>query len=193
MHIKIISTFAFAALGAIAQHTGHLGDAEEVLNNPAGAKYVATFDRSDGCSVTGKVVATSGAGGKGVDFKLLVMNLPQSMGPFAFHLHDQPVPSDGNCTNTLGHLDPYQRGQTPPCDMEMPQTCEVGDLSGKHNKLEGPTATMRFNDKYAALVPGIGAFFGNRSIVIHASDSSRIACANFTKTMMSWPGSELGS
>ncbi|RYP50978.1 hypothetical protein DL769_010876 [Monosporascus sp. CRB-8-3] len=193
MQITIIVTLALTAVGAIAQHTGKLGDAEEVVNNPACAKYVAIFERSDGFSVTGKIVATSGAGGKGVDFNLRVMNLPRGMGPFAFHLHDQPVPSDGNCTGTLAHLDPYQRGQTPPCDMEMPQTCEVGDLSGKHGKLEGPRATMRFNDKYAALLPGIGAFFGNRSIVIHASDSSRIACANFTEAMVSESGSELGS
>ena len=28
-----------------------------------------------------------------------------------YHLHDAPVPSDGNCTGTLAHLDPYQRGE----------------------------------------------------------------------------------
>jgi len=33
---------------------------------------------------------------------------------------------------------------------------------------------------YASLVPGIGAFFGNRSIVIHDANSMRLACANFT-------------
>lgn len=37
----------------------------------------------------------------------------------------------------------------------------------------------RFTDEFASLKPGIGAFFGNRSIVIHKADKSRIACANF--------------
>jgi hypothetical protein len=83
--------------------------------------------------------------------------------------------------------------------MSMPQTCEVGDLSGKHGKIEGMRASKKyvqraqlvcrvanlsfgdsFMDVYAALVPGIGAFFGNRSIVIHSSNSTRLACANFT-------------
>jgi hypothetical protein len=50
---------------------------------------------------------------------------------------------DGNCTGTLAHLDPYKRGQTPACDMTMLQTCEVGDLSGKYGKLEGPMASKR--------------------------------------------------
>ena len=25
--------------------------------------------------------------------------------PLVYHIHDQPVPSDGNCTGTLAHLD----------------------------------------------------------------------------------------
>lgn len=57
-----------------------------------------------------------------------------------YHLHDQPVPPDGNCSSTLAHLDLYQRGQATACDMAAPETCEVGDLSGKHGKIDGPSA-----------------------------------------------------
>ena len=39
---------------------------------------------------------------------------------------------------------------------------------------------FRYLDKYAALVPGIGAFFGNRSIVFHYANKTRISCANFS-------------
>lgn len=46
------------------------------------------------------------------------------------------------------------------------------------------TPRFSFMDKYAALVPGVGAFFGNRSIVIHSANSTRIACANFTMVDM---------
>jgi hypothetical protein len=44
-----------------------------------------------------------------------------------------------------------------------------------------------FVDQYAALVPGIGSFFGNRSIVIHYANSTRLACANFTMADMGMP------
>lgn len=41
------------------------------------------------------------------------------------------------------------------------------------------TFTASYVDLYASTQEGIGAFFGNRSIVVHAADKSRIACANF--------------
>ena len=56
-------------------------------------------------------------------------------GPFGYHIHDQPVPESGDCAATLAHLDPYRRGQAVPCNSTEPQTCEVGDLSGKHGKI----------------------------------------------------------
>lgn len=28
-----------------------------------------------------------------------------------YHLHAAPVPADGNCTGTLGHVDPFIRGE----------------------------------------------------------------------------------
>ena len=118
-----------------------------------------------------------------------------------YHIHAAPVPADGNCTGTLAHLDPYIRGevsppfsptkqphlthsQTPACDPKLPQTCQVGDLSGKHGSINTTTVgdhyTANYVDNYPATVPGIGAFFGNRSIVIHFANKTRITCANFT-------------
>ena len=52
-----------------------------------------------------------------------------------YHIHDQPVPADGNCTATAAHLDPYLRGEIPPCDNTHPETCQVGDLTGKHGNV----------------------------------------------------------
>lgn len=96
-----------------------------------------------------------------------------------YHLHDSPV-EDGDCATTLAHLDPFIRGENPGCDADAPQTCEVGDLSGKHGKI--PTSDpfeATFNDPYATLKEGLGAFFGNRSLVLHFANKTRISCANF--------------
>lgn len=100
-----------------------------------------------------------------------------------YHIHDQPVPSNGNCTATLAHLDPYQRGETPACDPTFPETCQVGDLAGKHGKVEltngSSTFTATYTDNFASTLEGIGAFFGNRSFVFHFANTTRITCANF--------------
>ena len=179
MHAQYFVAALVAATGSIAQETGKLGDAKAIMNNPRGAKYMAMFPKMAGVPVSGMVTAMSGPNGKGVKFDLKLEGLPMGMGPYAFHLHDQPVPANGSCAATLAHLDPYQRGQATPCNMSMPATCEVGDLSGKHGKIDGMMVMKNFTDMYASLVPGIGAFFGNRSIVIHYPNSTRLACANF--------------
>jgi hypothetical protein len=100
-----------------------------------------------------------------------------------YHIHDQPVPANGNCTATLAHQDPYIRGEDPICDPSRPATCQVGDLSGKYGEISGLTPeqhwTQTYNDLYASTKPGLGSFFGNRSIVVHFKNKTRIACANF--------------
>ena len=48
-----------------------------------------------------------------------------------YHIHEKPVPADGNCTGTGAHLDPYKRGEVPPCDPTDKSSCQTGDLSGK--------------------------------------------------------------
>lgn len=55
-----------------------------------------------------------------------------------YHVHLRAVPESGNCTETGGHLDSYVRGDSPPCVSAQPQTCEVGDLSGKYGTVAGP-------------------------------------------------------
>jgi Cu/Zn superoxide dismutase len=81
----------------------------------------------------------AGKDGKGVDITVTLTGFKNETGPFGYHIHDQPVPADGNCTGTKAHLDPYQRGQATPCDNKKPETCEVGDLAGKYGKIPAPT------------------------------------------------------
>ncbi|KAL5320672.1 hypothetical protein ACEPPN_011482 [Leptodophora sp. 'Broadleaf-Isolate-01'] len=157
-------------------------------------------------NVKGSISATANPNGIGVKFIVKFENLPTSGGPFraylptytqsflspvvlsdlansketVYHLHDAPVPADGNCTKTLAHADPYIRGETPACNAQLPQTCQTGDLSGKYGKIASDPFLATYTDDFASTLPGIGAFFGNRSFVIHYANKTRISCANFT-------------
>ncbi|CRK39860.1 hypothetical protein BN1708_020652, partial [Verticillium longisporum] len=66
-------------------------------------------------NVKGSITAISAPDGVGVEFKVTFSNLPKEGGPFAYHIHDSPA-TDGNCTSTRAHLDPYKRGQAIPCN-----------------------------------------------------------------------------
>jgi hypothetical protein len=177
----IVPTLAVLAGQALAQQ-----NAIAVTNNPEGVRYRATlpdepfFAGADiEGNVRGFVEAVAAPGGSGVEFTIEFENLPAEGGPFSYHLHAAPA-VDGNCTTTLAHLDPFGRTQDPACDSSAPETCEVGDLSGKHGKLEGSGPfEFTYTDAYASTLEGIGAFFGNRSVVIHYSNATRLTCANF--------------
>jgi hypothetical protein len=97
-------------------------------------------------------------------------------------------------------LDPYLRGETPPCDASKPETCQTGDLSGKHGNItEGqfsaeyvptiyPTPPHfhrtnnfnRYTDLFLSTNPSDPSFFGGLSFVVHLSNKTRIGCANFS-------------
>jgi len=182
MQFKLLIASAFFAASASAI-TGKLGDAAIITDNPAGASYVATLP-SNG-TVTGSAKFSSTGNGTGVEVSIDFKGFKGATGPYTYHVHDQPVPDSGNCNGTLAHLDPYQRGQVDPCDPKYPATCEVGDLAGKHGKIPNSNGStlevyLVFVDNYISTKRGIGAFVGNRSIVIHNSAGGRIACANLT-------------
>ncbi|KUI61374.1 Cell surface superoxide dismutase [Cu-Zn] 6 [Cytospora mali] len=158
-----------------------------VTDNPAGAVYAATlpdtaFDTAafpSGGNVKGAVYALSSPDGTGVIFQVKFSGLPSEGGPFLYHIHDQPVPADGNCTSTGGHLDPFSRGETPSCDSSAPATCQVGDLSGKYGSISSDPFAATYTDDYTSLESGNPAFFGNLSFVLHYANKTRITCANF--------------
>lgn len=182
----VVSTLAAAALaqknttdGGV---TGKLGDAAIINDNPVGDVYEVVFDKEG--TVKGKITFTAAKNGTGVDVDVdLEGKFAGVEGPYAYHIHAEPVPANGSCAATLAHLDPYQRGQKPDCDASKPETCEIGDLSGKHGKIPSANgSTTHFHDHYTELYAstkeGIGAFLGNVSVVIHAPNSSRLACSN---------------
>jgi hypothetical protein len=89
------------------------------------------------------------------------------------------VPANGDCNATGGHIDPYNRGEEPPCDPSDPATCQIGDLSGKHGSVTGTGFFAEYTDLYLSTDPSSNAFLGDKSIVIHAASGVRLNCGNF--------------
>lgn len=145
--------------------------AAPVQTNSPDATYVANFTSR----VEGSISFSATNGSVLVDVNL--SNLPSSGGPFLYHIHQLPVPSDGNCTGTAGHLNPYNGSEaaTSPADKE------VGDLSGKHGRINGQSLQTSYIDEYLSLNDNDPAFIGNLSVVVHYANTTRIACANITE------------
>ncbi|OAA62625.1 cytosolic cu zn superoxide dismutase [Niveomyces insectorum RCEF 264] len=194
----LLSAVVAAAAGVSADDTASsdgpltgeeqkLGNATVTVNNPPGEAYVATlpskaFDAAaypDGGNAKGSIWAEARPDGIGVVFKVNFSNLPKTGGPFTYHIHANPVPADGNCTSTGGHLDPFGREDDPACNSKLKQTCQVGDLAGKHGKITSDPFNATYLDLFASTAPGNPAFFGNLSFVLHYPNKTRISCANF--------------
>ncbi|KAL8755866.1 MAG: hypothetical protein Q9184_004673 [Pyrenodesmia sp. 2 TL-2023] len=144
--------------------TGALGDAAIVEGNPVGVTYTATLPNITTSDIRGFIAGTSNANGTGVFFNINLSGLPDaSLGPFT-------------------HQDPYVRGEKPPCDPAEPETCQTGDLAGKHGNITSSPFQSAYLDLYLSTAQGPASFFGNRSIVIHTSNTTRLTCANFTLT-----------
>ncbi|KAF3028721.1 hypothetical protein E8E11_000055 [Didymella keratinophila] len=179
MRTSILSLIAAAS--AVTAQSSTVVPAPVVSGNPKGASYVATLPEQTKYTVRGSVAAVSAEDGNGVKFTVSISGLPAEGGPFMYHLHEKPVPSDGNCTGTGAHLDPYKRGEVPICDASKPETCQTGDLSGKHGNMTAQAWSQEYVDLYSATRPDSNAYFGNLSVVVHLSNKTRIACANFTQ------------
>lgn len=153
------------------------------------AVYTATlpdsqFDPYTGTVISGTVTARSSSNSSGVVFTFDLSGFPDvaTYGPFGYHIHDLPVPDDGNCTATLGHLDPTNRGELYLCDTANPQSCQAGDLAGKHGMIMATTFGASYAELYLSTTPGSPYFFGNRSIVFHTNNATRLTCANFVSS-----------
>ncbi|KAF2153065.1 Cu,Zn superoxide dismutase-like protein [Myriangium duriaei CBS 260.36] len=168
-------------------------DAPVVTNNPVSAQYRAAFVPTAKNTMAGEVVISSIPSGKGVNVQVTMTGFPgeKEVTDYLYHIHTNPVPADGNCTATLAHLDPFSRGEDPPCDSTNPASCQVGDLSGKHGKV--PAGRTGFSDLYQDLYistdPNSNASVFGRSIVFHFPNKTRIACANLTQLSAGFPQS----
>ncbi|KAG0368705.1 hypothetical protein BC939DRAFT_439549 [Gamsiella multidivaricata] len=174
MHLKSIATvLAVAGLAAAQTNTTELkhGQAHVDMN---GIDATFTFDKvAEGMNITVSVA-------KGLTTGLLIQTTPPQTG-FEYHIHDFPVGPNNNCTATGAHLDPAKVGVAKPCDPTDLNTCQTGDLAGKHgplvpvNNATGEIPTINYIDSQLNFT-GDGAMVG-RSIVIH-NNGTRIGCAN---------------
>ncbi|KAH9838140.1 Cell surface superoxide dismutase [Teratosphaeria destructans] len=162
------------------------GPATTASNLPA-ATYQAllpstNFDNGTGSTVIGNITISSSPGTPGVMVSVDFSGFPSEelYGPFVYHIHTLPVPSNGNCTATMGHLDPTDRGEYYPCNAAAPDTCQVGDLSGKHGNITASPFKSNYTDQFLSTNLNSSAFFGDLSVVIHTENTTRITCANFT-------------
>lgn len=135
--------------------------------------YVARFDDN----LTGKIKFTGLHNGS-IEVEIIdLCGFPESGGPFQYHVHEAPVPSDGNCTGTLGHLNPYNGDS----EADQKNELEVGDLSGRYGFLPGDTGYLCYVDQYLSLNPYSPAFIGGLSVTAHYYNTTRYACANITE------------
>ncbi|EAW07685.1 putative cytosolic Cu/Zn superoxide dismutase [Aspergillus clavatus NRRL 1] len=154
-----------------------------VVTNPHHALYQATLPIRQNTTIRGWITLLAPEKATGVKVHADFWGFPNNSS-LEYYIHEDPVPSDGNCYRTGSPFDPYSRRASIPCNTTTPQACRIGDLSGKH----GPIFTAadqgfeaRYNDLYLSTEPGALAYFGNRSIVVHrVSDNARLSCANFT-------------
>ncbi|KAF2209689.1 hypothetical protein CERZMDRAFT_46467, partial [Cercospora zeae-maydis SCOH1-5] len=149
----------------------------------------------DNKNVTGNVTVSQGPGGNGVSVQAYFLGLPADGGPFVYHIHEKPISSDWNCSVAGPHLSPYTSDY--PCkNISHPETCEAGDLSGKHGNFTDSNFTASYIENYVSNndAPGCGQCMTNRSLVLHFANQTAIACANFTLIgMHAASGSSVGS
>ncbi|KAF2228107.1 superoxide dismutase, partial [Elsinoe ampelina] len=162
------------------------GGTAAIQSSLPAATYIASlppraFNELTGTIIGGSIRASSSQDGTGVTFSISLTNLPDNAqyGPFAYHIHDSPVPADGNCTSTLAHFDVTNRGEYIPCEVAKPETCQTGDLSGKHGTARGSSFTAEYVDDFVSTDPSSPYFIGMKSVVIHTANTTRLTCANF--------------
>ncbi|KAA8651973.1 hypothetical protein EYZ11_001769 [Aspergillus tanneri] len=163
-------------------------NAPVVEDNKPEIIYQAKLLEKDNSTVRGHFTAWTSNEGVGIKFHTEVWGLPNGDLHYPYHIHAKPVPEDGNCYATGAHLDPYKRGDEIPCDINSPQTCQVGDLAGKHGPIFAPedqTFEVYYSDYYLSNVKDTTSFFGNLSVVVHAPDNKRLNCGNFVPLELS--------
>lgn len=140
-------------------------------DSPTDVELHAVFEKT----ISGHVAFSSPNGT--VEVLVDLSGLPETGGPFQYHIHQKPVPANGSCLATLGHFNPYNGSVNGTSAADK----EAGDLSGKHGLIEGTSLNTSYFDPYLSLNPDSKSYFGGLSVVVHFKNSTRLACANIVE------------
>jgi Cu-Zn family superoxide dismutase len=154
-----------------------LGDkAPKIKKNPKNVVAIADFPFGFDNNVQGNIVFTAKRG-KAVNVHVDVTGLPKEGGPFQYHIHENLVPSDGNCDLVGLHFNPYDA--PPDCeDQKDDSYCQVGDLSGKHGWIDTTCFETKYNDPYLSLNKKSNSYIVGRSVTFHFANLTKFACAD---------------
>lgn len=83
-----------------------------------------------------------------------------------YHIRDEPVPADGNCTKTPGRLDSFARSKLQPCNAAEPHQCQVGDSRGKDGDVTRGPFEVEYVDTFLSFKEDSRQYIGNRSLVL---------------------------
>lgn len=115
--------------------------------------------------------------GQQVKVHVDITALPESGGPFQYHIHENPVPANGDCNAVGNHFNPFSA--PPVCDEQIDDSyCQVGDLSGKHGWIDTTCFETKYYDPYLSLEEGNPAYVVGKSVVFHYANLTKFACAN---------------
>ncbi|KAJ1962020.1 hypothetical protein IWQ62_003662 [Dispira parvispora] len=134
-------------------------------------------------TVTGLIVLTLASCNCSTNIDVSLGGL-QPLAEYTLHIHENPVNATGDCNSAGGHFDPLHVKTNPDeyhCDPERPvETCEVGDLTGKFGTIKSSESGSYFasdwSDRQIGTSPEL--FVAKRSIVLHDSANTRVACGN---------------
>jgi hypothetical protein len=178
MQLSLVANVVLGLWLSVAAYPTNFTRAPIIVDNPSKLFEARLLEKN---STTIRGALNIWARSVGVKVHADFWGLPKEEA-LSYHIHAHRVPENGSCEATGPHLDPYGRGQYPPCDATHPETCEVGDLSGKH----GPIYTAVFEsfeaeypDHFLSTNPDSPAYFGDLSIVVHGTNGERLNCGNF--------------
>lgn len=147
-----------------------------IKKNPKGVVALADFPAGFDQNVKGNVVFTAKEGSF-VNVHVDVTGSPQDGQPFYYHIHEFPVPADGNCEAVGLHFNPYNAPAD--CDSQKDDSyCQVGDLAGKHGYINTTCFETNYVDEYLSLNKKSNSYIVGKSVVFHFENMTKLACAN---------------
>lgn len=149
-------------------------------DNPDKAIYKADLDGNNIHGIVELYTARNGSTKVHVD----ITGLPEDGGPFYYHIHNNQI-SNNDCETAGTHFNPYG-AEFDDCDEagvdQDDSYCQIGDLSGKHGFINTTCFQLDYYDPYISLNRDNKAYIGDRSIVVHYNDLSKMVCGNIRES-----------